>query len=307
MSDVQITGLRADDLFQFRATCGLLQVLSEIQDWGGTTLRWDGCTPVLGIQQTREELVVVLDHLYATRAEDPRWWWPRDPASPHRGTVDDYRTALRAFADHPSRLAWVRGTATDQVIQKNAKGLWVTGRTLFEFKKGGGHKSIFLTTRKTMQQLGEIEDRQGCIAEALFEGRALHDIDHHMNWIAEQTMPTAYLGASIENFPKTASLFHLALVFESLAMFPVHGRGGYSTTVGFSSDGRAFSWGTWSRPLTRDAVQRVLDYSELHREEPDVGKLGDVGFTAVYRAGCVQTSNKKDTLFTRPHLLFSEK
>lgn len=305
MPEIRLTNLRAENSFEFRAACGLLHVLSERPAWSESTLRWRDGVATLDAPSSEEALLDELDDIYSTRAEDPRWSWAQEEGQIHRGTVSDYRRALESFSDHPGRVAWVRGTGTDQVVEsilrkgkKEQRTFLLTGTSQFDFKAGGSGTSIFTVTRSTLRNLCVALSRREIISDGLFEGRIQHKVKHHLNWIAEQSIPGAYLGTTLKLVPKTAQLFLLALACESLAMFPVNARGGSPITAGFTSNGRMFSWGSWARPLRRDAVQRVLDYQELHRDQPDIAKLRDVGFTAAYRAS--RMTFDKECWITQP-------
>jgi len=294
MPEILLKNMRGDDALLFRSACGLIHVLSELPRWAASTLRWEGTFAVLGAPGDLEDLVADLDNVYATRVDDPRWSW----ASRGRGTREEYRAAIAVHQDHAGRLAWIRGTGTDQV-DVTKSGEPCTAGSSFDSKQGGSYKSIFTVAWTSMRSMAERPSRADVILDALLHGELVEVVDHHLNWLPQQPRGGAWAGKRLEMIHKTCQPFVLALAVESLALFPVNGRGGRrARTAGFTADGQAFSWGLWSRPVDRDSLQMILDHPALHDDEIKQDDLRALGFHAAFRSR--RFTPDKEVMWTHP-------
>lgn len=306
MDEIKLTGLQGSQVLGFRSALGLVSAVQELPGYAGTRLAWEDGLAVLHSPRSEGELLSDLDEFYKTRGRDPRWGWagrPPKKGAPHRkGSADRYLEMVREFESHPHRLAWLRGTATDQLVVSHASRGTITACTLWEFWNGMAYTSVLTKAQKVMEKIGRHPGRASQIESTLF-GPWLRDCQEPaMGWDPDQGHLNAQLGVSVKATPKTTELFAMVLAIESLALYPVNIRGGRVHTAGFSANGKFCTWPLWRRPLLPNVITAVLDHPAFHREKPDREELRALGVASVFRAQRVRDPNTSEcTIYKMLH------
>jgi len=289
MPEIHLTGLQSRSSLSYRAALGLLQAVQEIPQMAGSKLSWTSGYNKHAVLTTEavelEEMLDLLDDFYAVRVDDPRWrasggkegkkrYQPN-----HTMTRERYREMVREFESHPHRLAWIRGSATDQ-----AKHPTKTGSAMYtgwDTCRGGSLTSIHSKAVEVLGGIAKHSKRREAIATTLLGPWARQDDMNSMGWDERQIMSNARLGTSTSNLRKTTELMAMVFAIESLATYPVNARDGKARTAGM--DGRQVTWVTWEKPVGYETVVAIVDHPLFHQKAPDPSVLGALGVTGLYR------------------------
>lgn len=300
MTDIKLTGLKAHDSLGYRAALGVLQVCEEMPETSGSQLSFQEGTAVLTTPDLdRDVLLDLLERFYERRHEDPRWY----VAEGHGVSFEHYREMAREFETAPHRLAWLRGTVTDQESYKDPRRC---AHTRWDTMRGGQRTSIFSVARGLVKKAADRQDRRSVLESTLFGPWSRDDDTNPIGWDIQQAISAAQTGTSIKNIEKRTDLFAMMFAVESLCLFPVNAKNGRRETAGFRNG--VTTWGTWRNPVGIDTVRALIDYPTLHelqeetqqkQRQQQIHELRVLGFTEAFRAE-LRFRNKVGYV-TRPH------
>jgi len=305
MSELELTGLRADVPIGAMAAFGLLRVCQRLDGFRGSKLSWPvaggSYVAVLhtdGAAQSREELVAALlgDVKNAARRVELTWRAKLKGLSP-----EEFR---KAADENPDAADWFAAFGSDSALDReglvDGTPLDMTGGPQ-EFLAGARELAIRLSTEPAQKR--KTKTPAESFREALFGPWRYEDDQHSLGWD-----PAAIkLGAFTRNAPTKMTNAGVQaavwLAFESIPLFPCFAVRGRLQTRAFQRTRQqfVFSWPVWTDPIGIETLGHVLGQQLLDRETWK--RLPERGIVAVYSSERFNL-NKYYASFRVPQLAF---
>jgi hypothetical protein len=261
MTNIELTGIRADLPIGFMAAIGCLRVCQRMEEFRGSKLSWatsgGSFSAVLHSPSsaTADQLVLALLVDVKRATERPELnWRPKlkglDPATFHDAAdhaVEGGGEAAQWFA------AFACETAKDREGYLEPTPLDMTGGPQ-EFLGGICELAQKLSTTPKSKKAKTPEQ---AFREALFGPWRYEDDQHSLGWDPTTIKLGAFTNQAPTKMANAGVMAAVWLAFESLPMFPVFSA---RDIRGFERARREwiFSWPVWESPLSLDAIGSFL-------------------------------------------------
>lgn len=306
MTEIPLSGLRADLPIGFMAACGCLRICERTPNLQGTRLRWvtagGSYMPVLSVPATPDELIRVL--LADVKSAPDRFslTWSNQIKS---ATTDQFVDAMKDAHDKSDwdSLEWFAAFGTELCFNDNG----TVEPTPFDMSVA---RQRFLADAVKLATVlsGAESEVDRLYREALFGPWLYQDDQHSLGWDPSTMKLGAFTHKAPTGMPNAGVRAAVWLAFESLPLFPCFFSSRRLRTRAFQTRGRTawFHWPVWDCPLSLAAVRTLLSWPlilEASAEEEHV-ELKARGIMAVYRSAQFKP-NKYLTSFRIPELVYA--
>ena len=304
MTELALSGLRADNPLAFLAALGTLRAAAAAFDRSTVRMRWQissgAWTPALCLTAARGQAAVESldeDELVA-RLHD---WMSNSSGQRAFAIADDLTLSPQAFrAVSASAVAgatprdrafadFIAAFGCDAVeLRENGKASGKIADTAFRTMSGAGHQHFLGFMRTLATDVGP-----GHLRRALFAPWRYDDPleSHSMRWDPADDVRYALRWRDASGYPerkRSGTMWGAnRLAIEALPLLPTMPteQGGLAT-VGFSiskAEGAVWTWPVWSGSCTVETVRSMLSLGELQRARPSRATLARMGIREVFR------------------------
>lgn len=298
MSEIGLTGLRADVPIGVMAAFGVLRVCERTAAFRGSKLRWvtgqGGDHAVLDApgSENSTALVAALIADVGSAAERQELNWSEQIKTVTR---DEFRNSARAALEDGGEASdWFPAFGNELKLDREGK----IDSTPFDMSVA---RQKFVADARKLA-LGLIEDSESAYREALFGPWTYGDDQHSLGWDPGTMKLGAFTHRAPTKMPNSGVRAAVWLAFESLPLFPHFGK----DVVGFRRRQRDFTlcWPVWTPPVSLSGLKTLLAWDGLVAAEPPLKEMKARGLTAIYRSQKFKP-NKYLSSFQSPELAAS--
>jgi len=303
MTEIHLTGLRADLPIGFMAACGCLRICERAPALHGAQLTWirsgGSYAPVLSIPATADDFVQALMSDAKSAPTRLAFTWSDQIKSASKVDFVAVMTKALETSDWES-LEWFAAFGTELCVGEDG----AVDSTPFDMSVA---RQRFLAdaVRLATALSAPEKDVQRSYWEALFGPWLYRDDQHSLGWDPSTMKLGAFTYKAPTGMPNAGVRAAVWLAFESLPLFPCFYNDGLVTRA-FRSRGRTnwFHWPVWECPLSLAAVRTLLSWPAILEAVPDAEEMEARGVIAVYRSARFKP-NKYLASFRMPELIYA--
>ena len=294
MSEIPLTGLKANVPIGAMASFGLLRVCSMLPRLGEVRLHWrqhgGAYHSVLtsAVDDKNELVLALVDHIKSMGKRTEFTWAEQIKSAAKEQFIEAAEGALRKATpgDH-IQADWFACFGNELVLEKE-KLL----ETPFDMSVA---RQRFLADSEWLTEALAQEDKKrkmqpstDSFQEALFGPWKYNDDQHHLGWDPCTMLMGAFTYRAPTNMKKAGVRAAVWLAIEALPLFPCfYARGGLRTRAFTSAKKDAeFCWPVWSSPISVRTLKSLLCLSALIRDPIRTEELRSRGIEALYRSRC---------------------
>lgn len=287
MSEIILTGIKANVPMGALAAFGLFRIANCIRRLGEVRLRWgphgSSWLPVLSTSQevSEDRLIQELLAYLNSHGERREFSWHCEIKS---ATREQYTEAARlAIGEAQSmdhELAdWFSSFANELVLTKNE----TLERTPFDMTVA--QQRFLEANNRLAAELAGDKKASASLREALFGPWKYRDDQHSLGWDPSTILLGAFTVKMPEKMRKWGVRGAVWLAAESLPLFPCFCAGSNLATRAFRSQRRIteFCWPVWSRPISLAVLKSLLASADLINPD-ELGTLRSRGVDGVFRS-----------------------
>jgi hypothetical protein len=266
MSEIVLTGIKADIPIGAMAAFGLFRIMNCIRAPGETRLYWarqgSSWRPVLSTDRDASEEELIQDLLAYLQSDSERreFTWRREikSATPKQFTEAATPAIVEAQSTDHGLADWF-SAFTNELITTDEETLEPT-----PFDMTVAQQRFLTDSNSLAVELAGDEKASASMREALFGPWKYGDEQHSLGWDPSTILLGAFTVKKPETMKKWGVRAAVWLATESLPLFPCFCAGSKLATRAVRSVGRGeFCWPVWSSPISLAVLKSLLASADL--------------------------------------------